>query len=205
VPVEHRGSPIIIVLACYHGPVEKGEAAIGPLRQIGTPIADLSEPMRFVDLQKLLDEDYPDGMLYYWKSLYLARLDDEVFDALIDHAAAKPSPLSTIDVWFCDGPLNRVAPGKTAFARRDARYMLAIEANWTNPGQSEANIAWARNCFEDMRRFARGSYLNFPGFMEDGDKLLQGAYEDNYDRLRAIKAAYDPENLFRGALNIAPK
>jgi FAD/FMN-containing dehydrogenase len=205
VPAEHQGEPVIIVPACYHGPFEKGEEAIAPLRRIGTPIADLSGPMRFADLQKFLDEDYPDGMLYYWKSLYLTRLDDEVFDALAGHATARPSPLSSIDVWYGAGALNRVGPDETAFARRDIRYMLAMEANWTSPDDSDANIAWARRCFEDMQRFARGSYLNFPGFMEDGDKLLQGAYEDNYERLGAIKAKYDPENLFRGALNIAPK
>ena len=205
VPVEHQGSPIIIVLGCYHGPFEKGEGIIKPLRQIGTPIADLSEPMRFVDLQKFLDDDYPDGMLYYWKSLYLTHLDDKVFDALIKHAAARPSGLSTVDVWFGQGALNRIAPDKTAFVRRDARYMLALEANWTDPAQSEANVAWARNCFEDMQRFAHGSYLNFPGFMEDSEKLLEGAYENNYKRLQAVKAKYDPDNLFHGALNITPK
>jgi len=202
---EHQGKPVIILAACYHGPFEKGEENIAPLRRIGTPIADLSEPMRFVDLQKFLDEDYPDGMLYYWKSLYLTRLDDEVFDALIAHAAARPSALSSIDVWFGEGALNRVAPDKTAFARRDARYVLAMEANWTSPDESEANIAWARECFKEMEPFSHGSYLNFPGFMEDSNKLLRGAYENNYERLRAIKAKYDPDNLFRGALNIAPK
>jgi hypothetical protein len=205
VPEEHQGSPIIIVLACYHGPFEKGEEIIKPLRQIGTPIADLTEPMRFVDLQKFLDNDYPDGMLYYWKSLYLTHLDDEVFDALIKHAAAKPSGLSTVDVWFGEGALNRVGPDKTAFVRRDVRYMLALEANWTDPEKSEANVAWARNCFDDMQRFARGSYLNFPGFMEDSEKLLEGAYEHNYERLQAVKSKYDPDNLFHGALNITPK
>jgi hypothetical protein len=204
IPVEHQGSPIIILLGCYHGPFEKGEEMIGPLRQIGKPIADLSQPMRFVDLQKFLDEDYPDGMLYYWKSLYLTRLDDEVFDALISHAAARPSTLSTIDLWFGEGALNRVAPDATAFARRDVQYMIAMEANWTEAAQSEANIAWARNCFDDMQRFACGCYLNFPGFMEDREKLLQGAYENNYKRLQAIKAKYDPGNIFQGALNIAP-
>ena len=36
--------------------------------------------------------------------------------------------------------------------------------------------------------------------MEDGDKLLQGAYEANYERLLAIKTKYDPDNLFHGAV-----
>lgn len=204
VPVEYQGSPVITILGCYHGQFEKREEIIKPLRQIGKPIADLSESMRFVDLQKYLDEDYPDGMQYYWKSLYLTSLDDKVFDTLIKHAAERPSMLSTLDLWFTQGALNHVGQDKTAFARRDFQYMLAIEANWIIPEQSDANISWARNCFDDMQQFAHGSYLNFPGFVEDGDKLIKSAYENNFKRLQAIKLKYDPENIFHGMLNIIP-
>jgi hypothetical protein len=205
VPKERHGEPIIILLACYHGPYEKGQDVIRPLRDMGTPIADLTEPLRWTRMQSLLDEDYPDGMYYYWKSLYLSRLDDDVFDALIRHASTRPSPQTTLDIWFIGGALNRVGREETAFVRRDARYLLALESNWTDASESEANIAWTRGVFDDMQRFARGTYLNFPGFLEDADKLLAGAYENNYDRLCAIKARYDPDNLFQGALNIVPK
>jgi FAD/FMN-containing dehydrogenase len=101
--------------------------------------------------------------------------------------------------------MNRVPADATAFARRDVHYAVTIESNWTDPSQSDANVAWSREVFEDMQRFASGSYLNFPGFMEDADRLLQGAYGTNYERLQAVKAKYDPDNLFHGALNIAPK
>lgn len=205
VPLEYHGSPIIMLLGCYHGQYDKGPEIIRPLREITESIADLSEPMRFVDLQTFLDDDYPDGMLYYWKSAYLKQLDDEVYDIVIDYANKRPSKRSNIDIWYGSGAINRVSSEKTAFARRDMKYLLAMEANWTDPAQSEANISWARNCFEDMQRFTSGSYLNFPGFMEDGDKLLRGAYENNFKRLQSVKAKYDPNNLFQGALNITPK
>jgi len=83
-------------------------------------------------------------------------------------------------------------------------YLIGLEANWTDADQSDANIAWARSAFDDLQQFARGTYLNFPGFMEDADKLLQGAYDLNYERLLAIKTKYDPDNLFHGALSIVP-
>ncbi len=79
-----------------------------------------------------------------------------------------------------------------------AQYMLALESNWTDPARSEENIAWTHGVFDDMQRFAHGSYLNFSGYMEDSDKLLHGAYGSNYKRLRAVKAKYDQDNLFRG-------
>jgi len=204
VPQEYRGKPVVTPLACYHGPFEKGQEVIRPLGEIGTPIADLGQSLDWTEMQSFLDEDYPDGNQYYWKSLYLRQLNGDVFDALIAHAETRPSPQSTLDVWFIGGALNRVTPEQTAFVRRDAQYLLALESNWSDPAESEANVAWTRAVFDDMQRFARGSYLNFPGFMENGDKLLEGAYEGNIDRLRAVKARCDPQNVFKGALNIAP-
>mgnify|MGYP001191819875 CR=1 FL=1 len=205
IPTEHRGEPVIVVLGCYCGPFEEGDGAIRPLREIAEPIADLSGPRRYLDVQKFFDADYPNGMLYYWKSAYLTRLDEEVTEAVIRHSRTRPSPLTSLDLWFLSGAMNRVAPDETAFARRDSRYVLAIESNWTDPGQSDANIAWTRRVFDEMQRFTRGAYLNFPGFVEDRDDLLRGAYGDNIERLQEIKSKYDPGNLFLGTLNIPPK
>lgn len=201
---EHRGEPVVILLGCWSGPFEEGEGVLRPLRQIVRPIADLSGPRRYLDVQRFFDADYPDGMLYYWKSAYLKRLDDEVIDALIRHARTRPSPLTSLDLWFLGGALNLVPVDKTAYARRDARFAMAIESNWTDPEQSDVNVAWSRRVFDDMQRFSHGSYLNFPGFFEDRERLLREAYGPNLDRLRDIKARYDPENLFQGLLNIPP-
>jgi FAD/FMN-containing dehydrogenase len=205
VPPEYRRTPVVVVAGCYSGPRETAEQVIWPLRQITDPIVDLSRPASFESVQTFLDADYPDGRLYYWKSAYLKELSEAALDLLIDQAAARPSPLSSLDIFFLNGAVNRVPADKTAFARRDMPYLVSIEANWTDPGQSDANIAWARNTFDDLQQFAHGSYLNFPGFMEDADELLQGAYEANYERLLAVKTKYDPDNLFHGVLNIVPR
>jgi FAD/FMN-containing dehydrogenase len=204
VPAPCRGAPVVIVLACYHGPVENGEKAIRPLRRIVPPLADLSGPRPFLEVQKFFDADYPSGRFYYWKAVYLEDMSDEVIAAAIGHAATRPSALTSLDLWFIEGAMNQVPADRTAFARRDVQYGITIESNWTDPAQSDANIAWSRRVFDDLQRFARGTYLNFPGFLEDTDRLLQGAYGQNYERLLAIKTAYDPDNLFRGALNIVP-
>jgi FAD/FMN-containing dehydrogenase len=204
VPRRWHGAPVVILLSCYTGPFEKGEAAIAPLRRIGGAIADLSGPMRWTDLQRFLDADYPAGAFYYWKSIYLDRLDAEVIPVLSRLTAARPSHLSSIDVWTLGRAMARVSPSETPFYKRDAPYLIGIEANWQN-SDADANIAWARAVFEDLQPFTRGgNYLNFPGFFEDQDHLLRGAYGPNLERLRAIKAHYDPGNRFPGALTIDP-
>jgi hypothetical protein len=162
--------------------------------------------MRFTDAQKFLDADYPDGKFYYWKSIYLDRLDAGAIEVLSQHAASRPSPLSSIDVWTLGRAMSRVPSTDTAFYKRDAPYMIGIEANWDDRQDTEANIEWARRVFEDMKKFTRGGhYLNFPGFFEEQESLLQGAYGPNLKRLQAIKKKFDPMNLFAGAINIQPE
>ena len=78
IPENYRGAPILALLGCYTGPFEKGEAVIQSLRELGEPVVDLGGPRPFVQVQTFLDADYPDGMLYYWKSAYLRHLNDDV-------------------------------------------------------------------------------------------------------------------------------
>ena len=206
VPVQYHGTPVVILLSCYTGPFDQGEKVIAPLRAIGTPIADLSGPMRWVDVQKFLDADYPEGAFYYWKSIYLDRLDEQVIDTLSRHAAARPSPISSIDIWTLGRAMGRVSKTATAFYKRDAPYMIGIEANWNSADDTDANIQWARMLYQDLKEYSRGGeYLNFPGFFENKESQLAGAYGPNLSKLQSVKAKYDPENAFPGAINIRPE
>jgi FAD/FMN-containing dehydrogenase len=204
-PEPARGKRVLIVAGAYAGPAADGEAALRPLRGLGEPLADLSGVVPYVELQQSFDEEYPRGRLYYWKSIYLDDFSDEAIAVLDDYAKRAPSPLSTVDVWQLGGALSRVDPAATAFGRRDAPFMVGVEANWEDPAQEEQNIAWTRACVKDLERFSRGGlYLNFPGLLEEGETLLQGTFGDSYRRLRQVKTTYDPTNLFRVNQNIKP-
>ena len=205
-PEEWHGEQFVAILAVHAGSVEEGEEALKPLRELADPIVDFSGPMPYAEIQKLLDEDYPDGWRYYWKSLNVDGLGDGVIEALIEHAEAAPSDHSTIDVWFQGGVMGCVGADESAFGDRNAPILLGIEANWAEePHEDEANIAWARSCYTDMRRFSGGGvYLNFPGFLEEGQGLMRDAYGGNYERLVTLKSQYDPANLFRLNQNIKP-
>jgi FAD/FMN-containing dehydrogenase len=206
VPAEWHGKPALVFGACYSGPLEMGEEALRPLREFATPIVDLSGPMPFVVGQQLFDPDYPDGGRYYWKSIYLRDLDQPTIEALMRHAADRPSAHSSIDVWALGGALVREPVDGSAFAGRENPFLLGIEANWHDPADDEANVAWARALFREMGTLSgSGVYLNFPGFGEEKEDLVRAAYGPNYERLAAIKAKYDPTNLFRLNQNIPPR
>jgi FAD/FMN-containing dehydrogenase len=204
-PEEWHGKPYAAILAMYSGSVEEGERVLKPLRELGDPIADLSEPMPYTDAQKLLDEDYPEGGRYYWKSVNVNGLGDEEIERLMAHAETAPSDHSTIDVWYQGGAMNRLGAEESAFGDRSAPYLLGIEGNWEEPHEDEPNVAWVRECVADMRRFSDGGmYLNFPGFLEEGQEMMRDAYGENYKRLVALKNEHDPTNFFRMNQNIKP-
>ncbi len=205
-PEEIHGASYVLFAALYAGPVEEGERAVQPLREFSNPLIDFSGPMPYVEVQSLLDEDYPSGELqYYWKSLYLNDLDDEAIDRIIEHTARRPSALSTVDVWHMGGAISRFGAEESAFGGREAPFLLGVEANWEDPRNNDANTFWARECVEDMQRFSGGGqYLNFPGFLEGGEETLRATFGASYDRLAALKNKYDPDNMFRLNQNIKP-
>ena len=205
VPESARNLPVVILAGAHSGPFEEGERAIAPFRNVATPLVDFSGPMPFVAAQKLFDADYPDGRRYYWKSLYLDSLDEAAVTTLVDHARKRPSKLSSVDVWALGGAMRREPNGGSAFSHRDRPYLLGIEANWDDAKEDGANVSWARGLYADMGRFSAGGlYLNFPGHTEEGDTLLRQSFGSSYARLQAVKAKYDPDNVFRSTFNIAP-
>jgi FAD/FMN-containing dehydrogenase len=204
-PEERQGEPFIAVAAMFAGEVEEGEKVLRPLRELAVPIVDFSATMPYVEAQKVLDEDYPAGGRYYWKSQNVNDLGDETIAYLIEHAEAAPSDHSTIDIWYQGGAMARVGASESAFGDRSAPILLGIEANWDEPRDDEANVEWARGVVASMRRFSSGgAYLNFPGFMEEGQRLMRDSYGENYGRLVELKDEYDPDNLFRLNQNIRP-
>jgi FAD/FMN-containing dehydrogenase len=103
------------------------------------------------------------------------------------------------------GAVGRVSRDASAFDQRDAAYNLAIIARWTEPAEADGHIAWARDLWEAMRPYARGVYVNYLG-VGDGAERVRDAYGPaKYERLAALKAKYDPGNLFRLNQNIAPR
>ena len=206
IPADYHHQETVIFMAMYSGDPAEGEQVLAPLANFTTPVADFSDVMPFVEVQQLFDEDYPAGeMHYYWKSRYLAKLDDSAIDSLIALNAKAPSHHSTLDIWQMGGAMSRVAPAETAFGDRSAPFLLGIEANWEIGEDDNANISWARTVYDAVEPFASDrSYLNFPGFYEDSDSLVDNAFGENMARLRDLKKRYDPTNFFNRNQNIKP-
>jgi FAD/FMN-containing dehydrogenase len=204
-PPEHHGKPVVILAAVYSGSVEDGEPVVQPLRELAQPLIDLSGPWPWLGLQSGFDALFPAGDLRYWKSRAFAALPEEAIDEIADWAARRPTPLTDITIWHHGGAMSRVDEAATAYAGRDAPFLVTGEASWTDPAQNDEAITWGRDFWAAMGRHSTGGlYLNFPGLGEEKEELVRAGYGANYDRLAALKAKYDPANLFRMNLNITP-
>ena len=195
------GLAVAAMAACYAGDVQEGERVLAPARRaVGTPLVDALGPLLYTDQQKKLDAAYPPGEYHYWKSCFLDDLTDEVIDVLSERFnAAQAPPLLEVVIEHMGGA---IAAGEGAFAHRDARYDVLIDANWVDEADAERCIAWARDTAAALEPYSRGSYVNYEP--DSGQECAPTAYGDRYDRLRALKRRYDPQNVFRLNQNIAP-
>ena len=204
-PEELHNVPFVLYGAMYAGPAEEGKRILRPLIDVGEPLLDFSGVMPYVEAQQAFDADYPDGRRYYWKSLNLNRLGDKVIARIVHFAQLQPSPFSTLDLWHVGGAVSRVGADESAFFGRKAAFMLGGEANWEGAAGDNENISWLRALMDEMAQFSDGSrYLNFAGFQEEGDEMMEKAFGPQYERLAALKRKYDPNNFFRLNQNIKP-
>jgi len=196
------GMPITAIFAGYNGPVNKAEAALKPLRDLG-PVADQVSEIPYPALQSMLDEGFPSGLNVYWRSDFLASLPDDAIDTLVDRFKSITSPLSALLIEQFGGAVSRVGADETAFAQRDALFNLAVITRWTDPATASTHIDWARQTSDAMRPYTSGGvYVNYLG--SEGTDRVRAAYGAKYDRLVALKQKYDPKNLFRVNQNIQP-
>lgn len=198
-----EGIPLIAFAGCYSGDPGKAEEVLAPLRNFGSPVADLFQPIDFVALQTLLDAAFPHGNRYYWKSCFLKELPDQAIDEIIAAAGLVPSPLSAVILEYYGGASIHEPEGGSAFPHREPAFDLVIVSNWIDNGDDENNINWTRKFFQDMEPFSSHKVsVNFLGV--EGEERVKEAYEESYQRLAALKSKYDPGNLFRMNQNIAP-
>jgi FAD/FMN-containing dehydrogenase len=197
-----EGFPVVAIAVCYHGPIDKGEEVLRPVREFGPPLVDQISPMPYMAIQTLLDDAFPRGRHYYWKANLLEDISDDLIDGLVEHFAAVPSPFTGIAFQQLGNAANRVGKSDTAFSHRDARYDCVAISAWTDPAEAETNIRWTREFFDLTRVFSPGGiYVN--GVMEP--ETVKFAYRDEtYERLAALKNKVDPTNFFRNNPNIKP-
>ena len=197
------GMQVCGYVGCYSGDMPNGESVLKPLREFGSPLADLMQEQPYQQIQSMLEAPFPHGNRYYWKSGYLESLSDEAIDTVISFARTVTSPISAIILEFYGGAANREPATGAAFPHRKEQIDLVIISNWVNPEEDEKHVEWTRAFWNGMQPYSsKRVYVNALGI--EGEERVREAYGENYDRLLALKKKYDPRNVFRLNQNINP-
>jgi Berberine and berberine like len=108
-----------------------------------------------------------------------------------------------VQVRVLGGAVARVAADATAFAFRDRQVMVGIITPFLDPAEAPVHVAWTQAFFEALRPAGSGVYSNF--LDAEGPDRVREAYPGlTYHKLAAVKARFDPTNLFRNNQNIPP-
>lgn len=194
---------IFAIAGAYNGDLKKGEEVLKPLRSLGKPLADIFQPMPYVQLQSMFDPFFPPGRLTYVKSNFLSALNDEAADRMTEFLVTCPSPHTFAGLEHWHGAVTRVGVSDTAFPHRTNPFNFIIWSNWEGAEDSEKNIRWTRDFWNATKPFLiESSYGNY--LSDEGEESARAAYGVNYERLAKLKAKYDPTNLFRMNHNIRP-
>ena len=203
VPLELHGKLVVSVVCCYAGPVEDGEKAVKPLKAFGSPVLDLCVSKPFLAHQAMFDLSFQHGWWYYMRACDVAELTDEVIDITVDHSLRINSPLTAFPIWQRGGAAARVGEDETAFGGRSAGHTFNITAVTATGEGFDQEREWVRNFWSALEPYHTSVYVNF--LMEEGEERIRQAYgAEKYDRLKALKRRYDPDNFFRLNQNIGP-
>lgn len=199
----HHGETVVFAFIGYAGQAEAGMAALQPFRDLVTPYADLTRPMPYPEMYT--DEEEGDGppLMIAGRSLFIDHLDDARAEAIVSAMAAIDAPLRAVQLRVVDGAAARVPVEATAYAHRANRIMTIVVASYATLEERAARQAWVDALADRLDQGLPGIYVNF--LSGEGPERIRAAYPGpTFDRLAAIKARYDPTNLFRSNENIAP-
>lgn len=198
------GAPGLAQLeVCYSGPQKDAESALAPLRKLGAPISDTIKAMDYVDVQR--SGDWSDARMLgtYIKGGFIAAMPEDLITALIDELKGDPRRTTAVFFQHCGGACGRVPEDATAFANRYAMANMITLAGWRHGDDPSDHIEAARRYWSKLDKFTRGFYVNdMP--REATARDINANYRGNYKKLAALKAKYDPSNLFRLNANVQP-
>ncbi|WP_290058607.1 FAD-binding oxidoreductase [Amycolatopsis solani] len=206
VPAEHHFRPGYALLIAGFAGEEQHAGAVRTARSGPAPLFEFVSPIPYVELQRMLDDAAPWGILGYEKAVYADGFSDEVIEVIADFLPRKASPMSIMPIFALRGAFTEVDDAATAFGGpRRPGLVVNLAALAAEPAPFAVDRAWVREFWTALAPFAAnpGGYVNFMAEYEE-DRVRTSYGPEKYARLARIKARYDPRNVFHHNANIPP-
>ncbi len=191
------------IVWCVDGSDDEAEKAMAPMLGVAEPVMHGAGRMPLRDLNSAFDGLYGPGDQWYWRADFVREIPDEAVERNREWSDKMPTWKSGSHIYPVDGAAHDVPAEDTAFAYRDAVWSQVFIGVDPDPAGAPALRDWTIGYWEALHPYsAGGAYVNF--MMEEGQARVKATYGSNYARLAEVKAAYDPDNVFRVNQNIAP-
>ncbi len=200
-PEELHGSLMVVAKMVYAGDVEAGRRAIAPFRALAEPLADLLRPMKYPEVYP---DEQGDRPVAVQRTMFAAGVGSRQADTILGQIRESSATMAACEIRVLGGAMARVPADATAFAHRQSRIMINVAAIY-DPSTSERSehATWARSLSAALDDGDPGAYTGL--LADEGEQRLRAAYPGaTWERLAAVKATYDPDNVFRLNQNIAP-
>jgi FAD/FMN-containing dehydrogenase len=200
VPAERRGERVILANVVHAGGGDAGERAVAPFRALAAPIVDLVGPKRYPEVFPPEGGPALTGTL---RTMFVDRIDRDVAGTIVERLEASTAPMAVAQIRVLGGAMARVPVAATAFAHRTSKIMVNVAAVYGRAEDGPAHLPWLAGFAGALRQGDGGAYAGFLG--DEGEARVRAAYPGaTWERLAAIKARYDPDNLFRRNQNVPP-
>jgi FAD/FMN-containing dehydrogenase len=200
-PAEQHGKMVILAMLAFAGEPDAAEKALAPFRALGAPLADFVKPGPYASMYPPEDPDYHPTAAAL--NLLVDRIGTPEAETILGYLEESDASLRVCQIRVLGGALGRVAPAATAYAHRKSPIMVNVAAFYDGEADKPEKQAWAADFAKALNQGDDGAYVNFVA--DEGPARVRAAYPgDTWDRLRQVKRAYDPENLFRLNQNIPP-
>jgi FAD/FMN-containing dehydrogenase len=202
-PDSVAGRPIVVISHNHSGAGEDVERDIAPLLRGPAPASVTATSEPYSVAQRSSDLDLAWGSRTAIHGGYVADCSPAVLDAFVAHVAHVPGD-SSITITALGGAIGRVADDAMAFTGRTVPFDVSPDTAWSEPNLDEANMEWVRQAMAIVEPdLLPGRYINELSYA--GPEVTRSSYGDaKLERLRALKRAWDPTNVFHLNHNIEP-
>lgn len=200
-PADYHGKLLIMAMLVYAGEAEASERAIAPFRALATPIVDMVKPMSYPEIYPPEEGTY--HPIAAGRTMFLDKIDRSVAETILQFLPTSTGSMAVAQLRVLGGAMTRVSADATAFAHRSSRIMVNVAALYEQLDEKATHEAWVEDFAAALQQGDQGAYVNF--LSNEGEARVRAAYPGGtWERLRAIKARYDPNNLFHLNQNIPP-
>lgn len=196
-PAVLRGKTVVLVRAAFVGASIEGSAWMQHWLDWQTPLINELGEIPFAKIGTISkDPAFPTPI--YGSSEMFDSLSDAAIDVIVRYATDDESPMPFCELRHAGGAIARVDPNTNAICHRAATFYMQLGGLAPTPEARTAMDACMQQFKHDLRPYLRGGvYLNFLAGDEARDRVQDAYTPETYERLLALKAKYDPMNLFR--------